>query len=210
MPDLSTLALFSLAAFALIVIPGPSVIYVVSRGIEQGRRAGLVSALGIETGGLVHVIGAAVGLSALIVSSATAFTIVKYAGAAYLVLLGLRELGGRRTLRDPAAASDPAPLQRVFWQGALVNALNPKTALFFLAFLPQFLDPNRGAVAPQVLVLGLLFLMIALVCDSTWGLVAGTFGPRLKEGVRRRVQRWGSGTVFVALGAMSLTARRGH
>lgn len=208
MPEPSTFAFFSLAAFALIVVPGPSVIYVVSRGLEQGRRAALVSALGVEAGGLVHVVGAAVGLSALIVSSATAFTIVKYAGAAYLILLGLRELR-RRGTDEPAASWEPAPLRRVFWQGALVNALNPKTALFFLAFLPQFVDPARGPIAPQVVVLGAVFLAIALVSDSLWGLAAGTLGPRLKARWRRGVQRWGSGGVFVALGiGTALTTTR--
>lgn len=209
MPDLATVAVFALAAFALIVIPGPSVLYVVSRGIEQGRRAALVSALGIEAGGLVHVIGAAAGLSALIVSSATAFTIVKYAGALYLVVLGVRELRGRRPAATPSAPLEPAPLSRVFWQGALVNALNPKTALFFLALLPQFVDPAAGPVAVQTLALGFVFLLIALISDSTWGLAAGTLGPRLREGWRRAAQRWGSGSIFVALGiGTALTTTR--
>jgi threonine/homoserine/homoserine lactone efflux protein len=209
-PDASTIALFSLAAFALIVVPGPSVMYVVARGLDQGRRAALVSAAGIETGGLVHVLGAAVGLSAVIVSSATAFTVVKYAGAAYLMLLGIRELRGRRAgTPEPGERPEPASLRRVFWQGALVNALNPKTAIFFLAFLPQFVDPARGPLAPQVLVLGTVFLTIAMVSDTAWGLAAGTLGPRLKASWRRAVQRWGSGSVFVALGvSTALTATR--
>ena len=208
MPDASTLAVFSLAAFALIVVPGPSVIYVVSRGLEQGRRAALVSAIGIEVGGLVHVAAAAIGLSALIVSSATAFTIVKYAGAAYLVLLGLRELRGRGTAAAPERP-EPARLRRVFWQGVLVNTLNPMTALFFLAFLPQFVERGQGPVTTQVLALGVVFVLIAWVSDSAYGLAAGTLGPRLKEGWRRAVQRWGSGSVFVALGiGTALTTTR--
>ena len=209
MPEPGTLALFSLAALALIVVPGPAVIYVVSRGVDQGRRAALVSALGIEAGGLVHVAAAALGLSALIVSSATAFTVLKYAGAAYLIVLGLRELRGR-VPRDRSDEAEPARLRRLFWQGVLVNALNPKAALFFLAFLPQFVDPARGPVVGQVLVLGAVFIAVAFVSDGAWGLAAGTFGPRLKESVRRRVQRWGSGSVFVALGigtALSTTRR---
>ncbi|MEX2193736.1 MAG: LysE family translocator [Thermoleophilaceae bacterium] len=209
MPEPTTLAVFSLAALALIVVPGPAVIYVVTRGIDQGRRAGLVSALGIEAGGLVHVAAAALGLSALIVSSATAFTVLKYAGAAYLIMLGLRELRGRAARVAPEKP-EPAPLRRVFWQGVLVNALNPKTALFFLAFLPQFVDPAAGPVHAQILVLGAVFVAIGFVSDSAWGLAAGTLGPRLRDGVRRRVQRWGSGSVFVALGvgtALSTTRR---
>ena len=209
MPEPGTLALFSLAALALIVVPGPAVIYVVSRGLDQGRRAALVSALGIEAGGLVHVAAAALGLSALIVSSATAFTVLKYAGAAYLILLGLRELRGRAAPGRPRKP-EPARLRRLFWQGVLVNALNPKTALFFLAFLPQFVNPDAGPVVTQILVLGGVFIVIAFVSDSAWGLAAGTLGPRLKESVRRRVQRWGSGSVVVALGvgtALSTTRR---
>src|SRR5918994_6164177 len=135
MPDLGTLALFSLAALALIAVPGPAVLYIVAQGLERGRLAGLVSALGIALGGLVHVLAAAVGLSSLVVSSATAFTIVKYAGAAYLVVLGLRRLLGRDEHR---AALETAPrvrsLRRTFVHGIVVNVLNPKTALFFLAF----------------------------------------------------------------------------
>lgn len=209
MPDPSTLAIFSLAALALIAVPGPAVLYVVGRGLAGGRRTALVSALGIEVGGLVHVAAAALGLSALIVSSATAFTAVKYAGAAYLVLLGIRELRGRGGDGEERAQG-PVPLRRAFWQGVLVNALNPKTALFFLAFLPQFVDPAAGSVVVQILVLGGVFVAIAFVCDSAWGLAAGALGPRLKDGVRRRVRRWGSGSVFVALGlgtALSATRR---
>jgi threonine/homoserine/homoserine lactone efflux protein len=203
LPDPTTLALFSAAALALIVVPGPAVLYVVAQGIDGGRPGGLISALGIAAGGLVHVLAAAVGLSSLVVSSATAFTVVKWAGAAYLVALGLRRLLGRNghvqgTVPGSATARS---LRRVFWQGAVVNVLNPKTALFFLAFLPQFVDVEAGAVGLQVVVLGLLFVALALACDSLWGLAAGTAAGWLR-GSRRvlRAQRYATGGVLVGLG----------
>jgi len=210
MPDPSTLALFSVAALALIVVPGPAVLYIVAQGIDRGRVAGVVSALGISAGGLVHVLAAAVGLSALIVSSATAFTVVKYAGAAYLIVLGVRRLLHRDEDGDVTEPRRERSLRRTFWQGALVNVLNPKTALFFLAFLPQFVDVGQGHVAIQVAVLGLLFVTLALISDSVWGLAAGSAAGwlRARPGVLC-AQRWTSGGVMVGLGvAAALTGER--
>ena len=208
MPAGGTLALFALAALALIVVPGPAVLYVVAQSIDRGRLAGFVSALGVAVGGLVHVTAAAVGLSAILVSSATAFTVVKLVGAAYLVGLGLVTLLRRRE----AAADAPPParrLRRTFGQGVVVNVLNPKTALFFLAFLPQFVDRDAGSVAVQILVLGLLFVVLAVVSDGLWALAAGTASERLR-GNRRflAVQRWVSGSVFVGLGTLTAVAKR--
>jgi threonine/homoserine/homoserine lactone efflux protein len=202
MPDLSTLAVFSAAALALIVVPGPAVLYVVTQGIDRGRIGGVVSALGIAAGGLVHVLAAAVGISSLVVSSATAFTVVKWAGAAYLVALGLRRLVAReRHVQGTVPGTRARPLRRVFWQGAVVNVLNPKTALFFLAFLPQFVDVDAGAVGAQVLVLGLVFVGLALVSDSAWGLLAGTAGGWLHRSRRvMQTQRYAAGGVLVGLG----------
>ena len=154
MPAWATLGVFALAALALLAVPGPSVLYIVTQSIRDGRRAGLVSMLGIQTGALVHVTAAALGLSALLVSSAAAFDAVKFAGAAYLVYLGVRRLLGR----DEPDLTDPreqVELRRLYTQGIVVNVLNPKTALFFFALLPQFVDPARGPVFVQVLVLGL-------------------------------------------------------
>lgn len=208
MPDPSTLALFVVAALALLVVPGPSVLYIVARSLHQGRRAGLVSALGVQTGGLVHVLAAAVGLSALVLSSALLFSAVKYLGAAYLVFLGVR------TLLAPVEVHEvqrPAPrcLGQVFWQGALVNALNPKTALFFLAFLPQFIRPERGPVALQTLTLGALFLLLATLSDGTYALLAGTVGKRLQGNrVFARRQKYVTGGVYIALGIGTATV--GH
>ncbi|MDQ4049944.1 MAG: LysE family translocator, partial [Actinomycetota bacterium] len=166
MPDSHSLLVFAAASLALIAVPGPSVVYIVTRGIGQGRRAGMVSMLGIEAGALVHVAAAAVGLSAVLASSATAFTIVKYAGVAYLVYLGVRKW--REHSDEALPAPEPAGSPRLFLEGVLVNVLNPKTALFFLAFLPQFLDPARGAVALQALVLGGVFVVLAVLTDSVY------------------------------------------
>jgi threonine/homoserine/homoserine lactone efflux protein len=198
--DPSTLALFMLASLALAVVPGPAVLYIVARSIDQGRVAGFVSALGISIGGLVHVVAATIGLSSLLASSATAFTIVKYAGAVYLILLGIRRLLTReRTVDD--TATPPRGRRRIFVDGVVVNVLNPKTALFFLAFLPQFVEPGEGAAALQILVLGLIFVAIALCSDATWAFAAGTVGSWLR-GSRwyLGVKRWVTGTVFVGLG----------
>ena len=204
-PDSTALWLFSLAALALLLIPGPAVLYVVVQSAEQGRRVGLASVAGLHLGTLVHVAAATAGLSALIVASALAFSVVKYAGAAYLVYLGVRKLLERDP--DPSLAPPPPePLRRAFWRGAVVNVLNPKTALFFLAFLPQFVDADSGGVWSQALVLGLLFVALGLVSDSLYALAAGTVGALLRR--RRRALRYGSGVVYVGLGAAAALAKR--
>jgi threonine/homoserine/homoserine lactone efflux protein len=203
-PGSTALWLFSLAAIALLLVPGPAVLYVVVQSAEQGRRVGLASVAGLHLGTLVHVAAATVGLSALIVASAVAFSAVKYAGAAYLVYLGIRKL----LERDPDPSLPPAreSLRRAFLRGAVVNVLNPKTALFFLAFLPQFVDADRGGVWSQALVLGLLFVALGLLSDSLYALAAGTVGTLLRR--RRRALRYGSGVVYVGLGAAAALAKR--
>jgi threonine/homoserine/homoserine lactone efflux protein len=208
MPDTSTLVLFGAAALALIVVPGPAVLYIVAQSLDRGRLAGVVSALGVAVGGLVHVTAAAIGLSSLLVSSATAFNAVKYAGAAYLIGLGLWTLL-RRVEDVSAAIPKERKLSRRFWQGVVVNILNPKTALFFFAFLPQFVDPDKGSAALQIGVLGLVFVVLAVLSDSLWALAAGTASERLR-GNRRflAVQRYVSGSVFVGLGAVTALAKR--
>ena len=208
MPDAVTLLVFGLAALALIVVPGPAVLYIVSQSIDRGRLAGFVAALGIAAGALVHVAAAAIGLSSILVSSAAAFDAVKYAGAAYLICMGLWTIVRRRD-EERAGPSSERRLRRRFGQGVIVNVLNPKTALFFFAFLPQFIDPERGTAALQIAVLGLLFVAIAVVSDSVWALAAGTASERLR-GNRRflSVQRYVSGSVFVGLGALTAAAKR--
>jgi threonine/homoserine/homoserine lactone efflux protein len=206
-PTGTTFGLFCAAALALIVVPGPAVTYVVTQSIDKGRSAGLVSALGIAGGGLVHVAAATAGLSALIASSASAFTVVKLAGAAYLVALGLWRLAGRG--EKETSRREPAPRNRLFVQGAVVNVLNPKTALFFVAFLPQFVDPARGSVALQAAVLGAVFVSLAAVSDSTYAVVAAALANRIRGSERaRQVKRWVSGGIFVALGATAAAAKR--
>jgi threonine/homoserine/homoserine lactone efflux protein len=207
-PDTSTLLLFAAAALALIVVPGPAVLYIVAQSIDRGRLAGVVSALGVAVGGLVHVTAAAIGLSSLLVSSASAFNVVKYAGAAYLIGLGVWTLLDRRG-DTSAAIPKERKLSRRFWQGVVVNVLNPKTALFFFAFLPQFVDAEKGSVALQIGVLGLVFVLLAVFSDSLWALAAGTASERLR-GNRRflAVQRYVSGSVFVGLGALTAAAKR--
>ena len=202
MPDATTFALFALACLAFLAIPGPSVFYIVTRSLVQGRRAGVTSMFGVQVGGLVHVVAAAFGVSALIASSATAFTIVKYAGAAYLVFLGLRKLLTRDAGEEvELAPRTPRSTAELFGHGVVVNVLNPKTALFFLAFLPQFVDPNAGPVAPQMLVLGTLLVGLGVLSDGTYALLAAGAGNKLRGAARarRRLEKI-SGGVFVALG----------
>jgi threonine/homoserine/homoserine lactone efflux protein len=203
-PDSTALWLFSVAAVALLLIPGPAVLYVVVQSAEQGRRVGLASVAGIHLGTLVHVAAATVGLSALIVASAVAFSVVKYAGAAYLIYLGIRKLIAGDDASEVEGRRET--LRRAFTRGALVNVLNPKTALFFLAFLPQFVDPDRGGVWSQALVLGLVFVGLGLVSDSVYALAAGSVGQLLRR--RRRALRYGSGVIFIGLGAAAALAKR--
>lgn len=207
MPTWSTLGLFAVAALALLVIPGPSVLYVVTRSVEQGRRAGLVSVLGLHTGTLVHIAAAATGLSALLLASATVFDVVKLAGAAYLVLLGASRLARRASPVERTV--ERASMHRVYAQGFVVNVLNPKTALFFVAFFPQFVTAGRGPIAVQILVLGAVFILLGLCSDSTYALVAGTIGGRVRARARTRTphRQW-SGFVLIGLGIVAATTRR--
>ena len=213
MPEPSTIALFALASLALAVIPGPAVLYIVARSVRHGPRAGIVGAFGVSSGGLVHVTAAAVGVSSLIASSANAFTVVKLCGAAYLLWLGARTLlrgDDPGTTPAPGAAA-PAALRRVWLDGVVVNVLNPKTALFFLAFLPQFVDPARGSVTAQVLAFGLIFLVVVFVSDATYALLAGVLARRARDRAPRfPVTRWLSGTVLLALGVVTALTGRGH
>jgi threonine/homoserine/homoserine lactone efflux protein len=200
MPTLPTLSLFLLAALGLLLIPGPSVLYVVTRSVEQGRRAGLASVLGIELASLVHTAAAALGLSAVLLTSALAFSVVKYLGAAYLIYLGLRTLLTReKNCQVPVQV--PKSFSQLFTQGFLVNLLNPKTALFFYAFLPQFVDPARGGVGEQILLFGALFVLLASCTDSLYALLSSMVGNILsRNGHIRRVQRYVTGSVYIALG----------
>jgi threonine/homoserine/homoserine lactone efflux protein len=208
----ATLIAFSAAALVLLLIPGPAVLYIVSQSVEHGRRAGLTATLGVHTGTMVHLTAAALGLSAILVSSSLAFTTVKLLGAAYLIYLGLRALLGAD---DPetAPAAREVRLGRIFRQGVLVNVTNPKTALFFFAFLPQFLDRGAGRLPLQIAVLGLVFTCIGLVTDSSWALASGLAAGWIKGNARfTRIQRRISGCIFIGLGLVTAFAgseRRG-
>lgn len=200
MPEPTTLLVFAGAALALLVVPGPSVIYIVTRGIHQGRAAALVSVLGVTTATMIHTVFAAAGLSAILASSALAFSIVKYAGSAYLVYLAIRtwldRSEDRLDLPRPAAH-----LRRVYVEGIVVNLLNPKTALFILALLPQFVDPTRGAAGLQILLLGAILASLGLVSDGTYALASGSIGSWLRRrrsiaGIQRRV----SAVIYATLG----------
>ena len=209
MPEASTLALFGVAAITLLVIPGPAVIYIVTRSVDQGRAAGLASVCGVHVGTLLHVAAAALGLSALLVSSATAYHTVRWLGAAYLVWLGVRRLLARD--EEEAVGAGPGPrrvgLRRVFAQGVVVNVLNPKTALFFFAFLPQFVDTARGSVPFQVVVFGVAFVLLGLVSDGCYALLASTGAGWLRRRPRvARASRLVSGGVLIGLGVTTALA----
>jgi threonine/homoserine/homoserine lactone efflux protein len=206
LPTHSSLVLFIGSALVLLVIPGPAVFYITSRSIGHGRAAGLISALGIQIGTLVHVAAAAVGLSALLMSSAAAFAAVKYLGAAYLIYLGVQKLRRAEPL-ELSGETDQIKLSRIFAQGVVVNVLNPKTALFFFAFLPQFVNPIRGHVPAQILFLGVLFSFLGVTSDCLWALFAGTVGHLLRRNPRwMRSQRYVSGGMLISLGLATALA----
>ncbi|MEU6739312.1 LysE family translocator [Streptosporangium sandarakinum] len=210
MPDLTTLALFVAATLALLLVPGPAVLYIVTRSVAQGRSAGMVSMLGVHLGSVVHVAAAALGVSALLAASATAFAVVRYLGAAYLVWLGVRKLMARSGGLD-AVAPPAASRSRLFWEGFVVNVLNPKTAIFFLAFLPQFTDPARGAVAPQIMLLGVIWILLGVASDGAYALLASAMAGRLRGSARaRRRLDTGSGVVYLGLGATAALTGQAH
>jgi threonine/homoserine/homoserine lactone efflux protein len=205
-----TLLTFAVAASLLIVVPGPNVLFIISRGIEQGRRAAVTSAMGVETGMLVHTAAATLGLSALGASSDLVFSIVKYAGAAYLVWMGIQAL---RTRPDPLRVErgrGRSSLRRLYLQGLVINVLNPKVGLFFLAFLPQFVDSERGSSAAQIMVFGAAFFVIATISDLAYALASGSIGSWLgtREWVSRQRNRF-SGMIYIGLGALAAMSGAG-
>jgi threonine/homoserine/homoserine lactone efflux protein len=206
LPESRTLVLFVVAALVLLLTPGPAVLYIVARGVHQGRTAGVVSALAVGLGNLVHALAATLGLSALLLSSALAFAVVKYLGAAYLIFIGVRTLLARG---DHTAIDAPKPraLRRIFGQGFVVAVLNPKTALFFFAFLPQFVDPARGAVPLQFLLFGSLFAALGVCSDSAYGLLAGTLSRWLRRSAASlRRGRYVTGTGYIGRGLTAAVA----
>jgi threonine/homoserine/homoserine lactone efflux protein len=199
MPELSTLTLFFVAAAVLLITPGPAVLYIVARSIDQGRVAGIVSTLGISFATFFHIAAAAWGVSAILLQSALAFNIIKYLGAAYVIYLGVHKLLVREEV-DTKMVLEQQGLRRIFFQGAIVNLLNPKTALFFFAFLPQFVNPTLGSVALQILFLGIIFILMALVSDGMYALLAGTAGNWLRGNLQfLRAQRYVAGMISAIL-----------
>jgi threonine/homoserine/homoserine lactone efflux protein len=202
------LALFLTASIALLLVPGPAVLYIMTRSIDQGRAAGLASVAGIESATFVHILAAALGLSAILVSSALAFDIVKYVGAAYLIYLGIQKLRSKDE-DDAETVVQKQSLTQIYKQGVIVNLLNPKTALFFFAFLPQFIEPSHGSVPLQVVLLGTIFVSIATITDGTYALVSSSLAGRLRGNKRfKQVQRYVSGTVYIGLGITTALAGR--
>ncbi|GCE50017.1 threonine/homoserine/homoserine lactone efflux protein [Thermosporothrix hazakensis] len=200
MPTWTTLSIFLLAALGLLFLPGPAVLFVMTKSVDQGRRVGAVSSLGIGIADLIHTTAAAFGLSALLVTSALAFNVVKYLGAAYLIYLGIRTLLKRDTPHQTVSEASQS-LTRLFTQGMFVELLNPKTALFFLAFLPQFVDPAQGNVTLQFLLLGSLYTILGICSLTFYGLIAGTTAALLKRSTTfQRVQRYITGCIYIALG----------
>lgn len=187
------------AALALLLVPGPAVLYITARSANQGRLAGLVSVLAIESANFLQAVAATLGLSAILLSSALAFDVVKYLGAAYLIYLGLRKLLTREETENEQIKTES--LKRIYWQGFAINMLNPKTALFYFAFLPQFVDPARGNVTGQTLLLGALFVGMAFITDSLYALLASSLADRLRGNQRfQKGQRYFAGLVYVGLG----------
>ena len=201
MPDWSKLSLFISVTVALVFMPGPNTLYIIARSVNQGRRAGVISSLGVQVGSLIHIAAAALGLSALLLSSALTFGVVKYAGAAYLLYLGVKTLLTKEEAWQ-AREVKKASLSRVFYQGVVVNLLNPKTALFFLAFLPQFIDPARGRVGTQIVSLGAILVLFGTLSDMTYALAAGSVGNWLRGNLKfLRAQRYFAGSIYLGLGA---------
>jgi threonine/homoserine/homoserine lactone efflux protein len=200
MIEFSQLYFFLGASLALLLVPGPAVLYITARSANQGRLAGLVSVLAIETANFLQAVAATLGLSAILLSSALAFDVVKYLGAAYLIYLGIRKL----LVREEETANGDVKsesLSRIYWQGFVINILNPKTALFYFAFLPQFVDPAKGNATAQTLFLGALFVGMAFITDSSYALLASSLADRLR-GSRHflKGQRYFAGLVYVGLG----------
>ena len=207
MPSIESLIEFGIASLALLVIPGPAVLYIINRSVADGRNVALAAVAGLEIGNFMHVIAATVGLSAVIATSAAAFSAVKWIGAGYLIYIGIRTLATKAQAVNQL--NDPMSRRRAFTQGIVVNTFNPKVALFFLSFLPQFIDADRGSAALQSLILGTTFVVLGCISDSLFAILASALRGTLLRGKSLPfVQRYVAGSVFIALGAIASTTRR--
>jgi threonine/homoserine/homoserine lactone efflux protein len=201
MPDGAIVIPFLLATLVLLLIPGPAVAYIVTRSVDQGPIAGMLSVLGLGLGGLLQVLGMILGISAVILASATAFTVLKYLGALYLIYLGIQRLRERETPFTGARNGGQSDTPRIFLQGVLVNLLNPKIAIFILAFFPQFIDPAAGDYVRQALILGVIYVSLGLVTDSIYALLAGQVGRWFnRRGGFGQLPRYAAGSVYIGLG----------
>jgi len=201
-PTTQTLAVFAVATLVLLVIPGPSVVYVMARSIEQGRGAGLMAMLGLETGAFVHAVVAATGLASVLAASPTAFTVIRWAGAAYLVYLAVRQF--RTPCADASSTGSRSSGWRLYRDGMLVDLLNPKTCLFFVAFLPQFVDGSRGSAEGQMMTLGMCFVVLAAMCDGAYALASGGLSSRIRSGRFGGRTNRATGGVYVVLAAIAV------
>ena len=209
MPSLEALLIFTAAALILNISPGPSNFYVLSRSLAQGTPAGLVATAGLAAGSLVHVAAAALGLSAIFLYSPLAYGLLKLAGAGYLIYLGITYLLAPRPVAGALGTATPKSFRKIFWQSSLVEILNPKTALFFLAFLPQFADVEAGPLAPQILLLGIIVTLTALPCDAAVAALSGRAARLLSASPPvQRIGNWVSGSILIGLGAFVAFSRR--
>jgi threonine/homoserine/homoserine lactone efflux protein len=206
-PTHHALLAFAAASIVLLCIPGPAVAYIVNRSVADGRATALASVAGLEIGSFMHVIAAVAGLSAILATSATAFSVVKWLGALYLIGIGVRTVITRPDQLETTVAS--VSQRRAFTQGILVNTLNPKVALFFLSFLPQFVEPDRGPAWTQALALGVMFTTLGFAIDGLWATLASSVRHLLVRGrAQAFVRRWVSGSLFVGLGLLAARAHR--
>jgi threonine/homoserine/homoserine lactone efflux protein len=208
MIPLEQLTLFILASLVILVIPGPAVLYIITRSISQGRAAGIVSVVGVNMAVFTYTVAAAFGLSAILMTSVVAFNVVKYAGAAYLIYLGVKQMISKTKLET--AEVEQASLLRILGQGYVVNLLNPKMAFFTFAFLPQFVDPSHGSTIIQILLLGGLFALMAIISDGAYALLASYLRPWLQRNTQfLRKQKYVTGSVYIGLGVTAaLTGQR--
>ncbi|CAL2086592.1 LysE family translocator [Tenacibaculum sp. 190524A02b] len=205
-PDINNILFFLAAASFLILIPGPSVLYIIAKSMEQGFKAGIASVLGIGIGSIIHVLFAAIGISSILLASATAFSIIKYAGALYLIYLGIKKLVEKPTEKQPVINTKNTKLSKIFYEGILVNTFNPKTAIFFFSFLPQFINIERGGNASQILFLGILFTIYAVSSDMLYVILSvkmSKWFSNSKEYLRK--QKIITGSIYILLGLITLT-----
>lgn len=199
----SQLYLFLVASLALLLTPGPAVLYIVARSINQGRMAGIASVLGVETANFFHASAAALGLSAILLSSALAFDIVKYLGAAYLIYLGIRKIVAREDAAK-AQVGKQESLSRIYSQGFVVNLFNPKTALFFFAFLPQFVNTSNGNITLQIFLLGMMFVLMGVITDGAYAIISSSIANQLNVNQSfARNQRYFTGLIYIGLGVVT-------